>query len=177
MAQRFSDSITFGTVAADVALVPAAPSHVNLYLEDAQAALGTATALTRPLAFDWRLGNRFGPIWPLNRSFASFAAHVELKPTLEVKILMEADATGLGLYTTMRANAAKFLRMEAFGGTITGGGTIYTLRNDTSLKVTNVSPFRDESGIYAIEWTFAGQYDSTWGQTTQWVVTNGISAL
>lgn len=179
LGQRLADNISFGTVAADITSYPmvVSPSSVDVYLEDAATALGTATALTRVMSVDWKISGRLGPLWALNSSYTSFAVPVQTEPTIEVKLKLQADSVGMGLLSTARAGSTKFLRVRSLGGTITGGGTVYTLQYDTALQITNASRLSDDSGVFAIEYTMTGVYDSTWGQSTQFVVTNGFASL
>lgn len=175
MGRDFSDGITLTAGPTAVELVPVLPKQVTVYLDDAYGSLGS-TALTRPLSVKWEIADRFGPLWALNADYASFAAIVETEPKLTVTLKMEADAAGMGLLTTMRDGDTKFMRIEAVGETISGGNA-YRLRLDTAVKVTEVSEFSDEDGVFAIEWTFTGVYDADWGKVCSVRVVNKQSAL
>lgn len=171
------DAITMTAAPTAIALVPVLPTQVDVFLEDDQADLDTSTALARPLSVSWALSDRFGPVFPLATAAGTgYAATVETEPKLTVKLLMEADAEGMALLATMRAGATKFLRIKATGANIETTYD-YDLEIDTAVKVESVSEFRDEDGIFAIEWTFAGVHDATWGKAFNIELVNTLSAL
>ncbi len=160
-----------------VALVPVLPTHIDIYMADTQAGLDSADALLRPLKISWKLSDRDAALFPLaTASGTSYAATVEKKPGNEMKLLMEADAEGMALLTTARAGDSKFIRIEAIGDLI-ASTYYYTLTIDTAVKVTAVSEFKDEDGVFALEWTFSWVHDPTWGKATQVDITNELTAL
>lgn len=159
----------------DIPLVPVLPTQVQIYLADTAAGLDAAGALERAISAEWSIGDRFGAAYFLDGT-ASWATDVETEPSLSTKLLMEADAAGMALLATMRAGATKFLRILAEGAEIESG-TNYTLQIDTACKITDVSEFSDEDGIFAIEWTMDGFYDATWGRVTEVTVINQVAAL
>ncbi|GIV81728.1 MAG: hypothetical protein KatS3mg051_1192 [Anaerolineae bacterium] len=173
--QDLSDGITLTSSPSTIALVPVTPPQVAVYLADTQAGLDGASALTRAISVEWSITDRFAPVWVLNQA-TDWAAHVETEPTPRVTLMVQADSTGMGLLTTMRANSKKFVRIEATGGTI-DGTTNYSLKIDTACQVTDISDFQDEDGVFAIEWTMDAIHDTTWGKATEVTVVNGISAL
>jgi hypothetical protein len=175
LGQAISDGITMVGTPTTVSLVPVTPPQVTVKLADTQAGLAGASALARPIEVEWSITNRYGPVWVLNGS-TSFPAHVELVPELSVRLLLAADAEGMGLLTTMRNNAFKFMRIQATGSSI---GTVapYSMQIDTAFKVTDVSEWRDEDGLTAIEWTGQGFHDSTWDATTRVDIVNEIASL
>ena len=173
--QAMTDDITMTATPTSIELIPVLPTQVTVYLDDTYAGLG-GTALTRPISVSWQIGDRFNPLWALNASYTSFAAIVEAEPLLQVVMKMEADAAGMGLLATMRTGATKFMRIEAVGETISGGNK-YKLTIDTAVKVSDVAPFSDEDGVYAIEWTMVGVYDAAWGKVCNWTVINKQATL
>jgi len=171
------DAITMTAGATAIALVPVLPTQVDVFMEDDQADLDTGAALARVLSVSWGLSDRFGPVFPLaTASGTGYAATVETEPKLAVKLLMEADAAGMALLATLRAGATKFLRIKATGDNIETTYD-YDLEIDTAVKVESVSEFRDEDGIFAIEWTFVGVHDATWGKAFNIELVNTLSAL
>lgn len=159
----------------EVALVPVTRIQTGIKLADTSAGLAGASYLTRPLSAEWSLTNRFAPIWALNQS-TSFPVHIETEPSLEVKLLLQADATGMGLLDTMRANSTKFMRIEAIGAVIESAVT-YQLTIDTAFRVTDVSELRDEDGVFAIEWTGVGVHDATFTKAFNITVVNEVASL
>lgn len=175
LGQALTDGITLTSTPTDVELVPVTPTQVQVYLADTAAGLAGASALTRALEVEWNLSNRWGALYPLNAS-TSWAAHVETEPELQCKLLVEADAAGMGLLTTMRNGATKFMRIKGLGALISGGD-YYMLQIDTALRVTAVDPFEDSEGVYAIRWTMEAAYDSTWAKATEITAVNTVAAL
>lgn len=176
LGRALTDGVTLTASPTAIELVPVLPTQVSVYLEDAQTDLDTADALERVLSVGWGISDRFGPLWALNRDNASWVTHVEQEPGLECTLKMEADAEGMGLLGTMRTGDTKFLRIEALGVEIETGYN-YLLQIDTAVKVTDVSEFSDEDGVFAVEWSFSGVHDATWGKATEVTVVNKLAVL
>jgi hypothetical protein len=151
------------------------PTQVTVKIADTQAGLAGASALTRVISTQWSMADRFGPVWALDGQTYP-AATVETEPKVELKLKLQADATGMGLLTNMRAGTTKFMRIEATGALISGAD-YHKLTIDTACKVMDVSPFEDSDGVFAIEWTMNGFYDSTWTKTTELTLINSLATL
>jgi hypothetical protein len=142
--------------------VPVLPTDVSVYVDATHGALGT-TKLQRAFKADYSLGGVRGAIWPLNSDAASFASHVDLAPKATLKLLMEADDEGLDNFDVMRAGQTVFVRTEATSSIEVSAGKPYDLKLDGSYKISDVAPFSDEEGVYAIEWTLTSVYDAASG--------------
>lgn len=173
--QNISDAITLTSTPTEIPIVPVLPSDISVYMDTLYSDIGE-TKLLRVLKIDFDTGERFGTVWPIDAAQASFAAHVETEPTAEFKLLLAADAVGMGLLTSMRAGTKKFFRVEAVGETIEDTYT-YKWTHDICATVTDVSPFSDEDGIYAIEWTFTATYDSDLTKAFSFSTVNKLTAL
>ncbi len=176
MGQRLEDSITLTGSPTSLPLIPVLPTQFSVYLSDSQGGLAGASAITRALSVEWSLEDRYGPIWALNAANTSWAAHIETEPKLTTKLMLEADATGMGLLTQLRSGATKWMRVKATGDIIEAS-TPYTFQIDMPLKVNDVSEFTDEGGLFAIEWSFTGVHDSTWNKPFELTVINKTAAL
>ena len=174
--KALQDGVTLAAGATEVALVPVTRPQVTVKLADTMAGLGAAAALTRVVSAEWTLENRFAPVWVLNGA-SDWPAHVEMEPSGTAKVMVEADAEGMGLLTTMRANAMKFMRIQATGAQIGAGPATYSVLIDCAVKVSNVGPFSDQDGLYAIEWDLELQHDATAGYATRVTVTNELGSL
>ena len=176
------DSITLasaviGTAPSSVDLVPVLPTEIDIYLTDTYGDLATAQPLSRVLSAEWNVSDRFGPLFPLRSSYGvGFASTVEIEPALEAKLVMEADDEGMALLNTARKGDTKFMRIEAVGDAIEDP-YYYLFRTDMALKVSDVGDFRDEDGVFAIEWMLTGVHDPTWGKAIEVTVINDLSAL
>jgi hypothetical protein len=179
IARNFSDSITLTATPTSVALSPVVGVHVDLWINTTSAALGT-TQFTRAFNFEYSYESAFNDIWPLNRSIVSFAGHVDTKPKNTVKILLEMDSAGMGLYTHIATGDYLYVRFDAQGPIIET--TIpYTITHDMALKIKSVSEFKDtDGGVYAIEYECDVMEDPAWGAAGQsqiMTVTNLLSTL
>ncbi len=175
LAKALSDGITLTAAPTEVALKPVMATQVTVKTAATQAGLTAASALTRVLSCSWALTDRFAPLWALNAS-NDFPATVEIEPTLECKIKLEADAAGMAYLTNLRAGSSVFVRIGATGEAISGGGN-YSMTIDAACKVTDVAPFEDSDGVFAVEYTLGGVHDATWGKATSITLINEMTAL
>lgn len=182
LGQRITDGVTLTGSPVAVELQPMLASQFDLFIDPTSAGLGT-TKLARLFDGDWKLGGRYGPIWPVDSAQQSFAAHVETEPDLTFTMVVEADAAGMGYLSTLRQGSTVFARIRNIGPTIYSAGVYaatpltYQYTCDTALKVSNIGNFSDEEGVYAVQFEFAGVNDATWGKAFHIEVQNKISAL
>jgi len=121
--QLVSDGITMTASPTAVALQPMTGQQTNIYLDPTSANLGM-TQLTKFISVEFDYDNLYGPFWPLNRSQSSFASHVDLKPNCYVKIMAEADATGMALLNNMRVGSTQYLRVNVTGPVVDNNQTV-----------------------------------------------------
>ncbi len=175
LGKALTDGITMTGSPTEVALVPVMAPQVTVKTATTQAGLTAASALSRVLSCSWALTDRYAPVWVLNAS-NDFPATVETEPTLECKIKLEADSAGMAYLTNLRAASSVFLRIGATGAAISGGGN-YTMTIDAACKVTDITPFEDADGVFAVEYTLTGIHDATWGKATSITLINEMTAL
>lgn len=175
--QRLEGGITLSGTATELSLTPILGNQFKLYLEDSQAALGTATALERAFALNISIGPRHTPIWPINSDNASFATTVESQaPGLQVQLTLGAGTTGFDdMLTTMRNGQRKFLRAEALGGSIAGTSN-YKFTFDFSGEVISAPTMEDMEDVGVAQWTLRGVHDQTWGKAYNVVVVSNIGS-
>ena len=159
--QRLNDGVTLTGAPTAIADKPVRPSKIDVYLDTTSWGLGS-TQLTRAFTYRWGLTGKFGPIWPLDSSKTSFAAHAELEPTCEIVMRAEADATGMGLLTNLRAGTKNWIRFKAAGDAI--GTSAYSLTIDACVEVAAIGDFSDTDGVFATEFTLVPVYDETWAK-------------
>lgn len=176
--QRLSDGITKTSTPAAIEnpYMPIAGTQIDLKLADSWAGLAGASVFTRMLAAEWRVSERFKPLWVLDSSKTSWVAHVETPPKVQLKILVEADATGMALLDLMRAGTGKWARIACTGAAIESG-KYWSLQIDGAYNVLEASEFKDQDGVYAIEWTLEAVYDATATKTVEVIVRNKVAAL
>jgi hypothetical protein len=172
-----STGITMTDNPTAVPMAPVAGKQYNVYLDPTSEALGT-TQLTKALSIDYTMDSVYNPFWPMNRSNIGFTSHVDVAPSCTVKILLEADAVGMGLLNSLQVGSTQFLRVEAVGAVIDADNTINnTITHDMAIKIGKPNTFSDNDGVFAIEWDCPIVEDPTWGMAQQFVVTNLITAL
>ena len=177
LGQAYQDNSGLTGAPTAIPVQPILPTDLDVYLDDTSAGIGS-TKLTRALSGEFSLTDRFGPLWAINSAVDGYAAHVETAPKAQLKLLVEADASGMGLLTAMRAGDKRYVRVKAVGPLI-ADTYYYTLQLDVCGGVSDVGEFSDEDGVYAIEWTFDIAYDSGWagGRAMQVQLTNTLTAL
>lgn len=163
--QQIQDNIALTGSPTGVEDMPILPTHLDVYLDPTSAALGT-TKLTRDFNAVFRVTNRFAPVWPINSTLASYGAHVEIEPTVQLELTMEADSQGMGpLATYARAGATAYIRLAAVSTLLAGATTAkYQLLIDLAGKVSDINAFDDNDGIKVLTYTFDGVYDTAWGK-------------
>lgn len=164
-----------GAAPTTLALKPSLPKQWNVFMDEAHGNLGT-TKLTRVLSGSFNISNRYGPLWTVNSSEASWTALVELEPTLEAKLMMEMDDEGGAMLERLQDGATRFFRYSAGGDNIESGQP-YLLQYDFAAQVSNIGQFTDSDGVYAVEFTLTPVFDSTWGKVLEILVRNSITAL
>lgn len=182
-----TDSLTGGTSPASavtrlnpsstsIALIPILPQQVTVKLADTQAGLAGASAMTRVIECGFDIGNRFEGIWPLNAAIESWDAHVEQAPKSGASLKVAADSTGMPLLTTMRKGNTKFMEISAVGDATESGQT-YLFKAQMALKITDIGDWKDDGGLYAVDFSAEMAYDATWGRSLEVTVQNLISSL
>ena len=177
--EALQDGITLTAGPTIIPAVPILPTQVDIKLADTQAGIAGATALTRAISAGFNISSRFNPFFPLTSTGApGLTLLTENKGmTATATLKLEADATGMGLLTQMRAGSSKFMQIKAVGG-LAATGFYYTMDCQMALKVSGEpAEFSDEDGIYAIEWPFEVVYDATWTKSRLVEVTNTQSTL
>ena len=178
LAQALQDGITMTSTPTAVALAPLAGKHVNFYLDSTYGGLGT-TQLTKVLNVDFSFGGVYGPFYPFNRANIGWTAHVDMAPKTAIKLLMEADATGMTELTRLQDGATHFLRVSGQGAQIandggSGSDPIYNMfQHDMAVKVTKANPFSDSAGVFCVEWELDIVEDSGLGPcaaATRWSI-------
>lgn len=165
-------------------LTPIAPGHFSVYLADDPADLGLeANRLTRVIAANPSLEDRYNAAWFVNQAEDSFSTFVENPDGAGASfgLTVEADAVGMAWLPRMREGTTHFLRLEALGPVIYNAGVQEDLRMclrwDLAVKVENADAWSDEDGIYAIPWTLRPVHDAAWGKAMTIMVRNTVQAL
>lgn len=174
--QQIQDAITLTATPTALEEKPILPTHVDVFVDSTYAALGT-TKMLRALSAELTIGDRFNPLWVLNSTLASFATYVETVPSVELKLMMEADAQGMALLTAMRAGSTRFIKIRCTSTELAGSTLPYEFAFNMAGKVSDVDKFSDEDGVFAIGWTFKAVHDVGWGQAMYAGVLNKTATL
>jgi hypothetical protein len=160
-------------------LIPILPSEVCVYLDPEFADIGT-TQLTRDFVAGFEVTDLFGPIWPLDCTLDSFAAHAVLKPGATATLQLGNDTAGREPVTAMRAGDTRFCRIEATSGQqIEAGPPAFShrLRIDLALKVVDAPSRGDSDGLSTLEWSFGIFDDPDMGHALQITLDTNFAAL
>lgn len=172
---RLEDAITLTLSPTEIALQPILPTEVEVFVDATSAGIG-ATKQLRVFNIAFEMANKVGPIWPVDSQQTSWAAHVELEPKAQLKLLVAADGAGMSHLTRLRSGDKRFIQIKATGPVIASSYT-WLFKHGLCGVVTAPSEFKDEQGVYAIEWTFDVTYDATWAKAQQIEVINTLTAL
>lgn len=176
LGQALINGVTLNAAPTTVPLIPVMPKHVTVSMSDTQATLAAAPAMTRVVSGEWGLSDRFKTIWPLNAAMPSWDGYVEGAPKLTAKLLVEADTDGMDLLNHMRDGTTKWLRIKCVGDIIELA-LPYLFQIDMPVKVSGVGDFKDQDGLFAVEWSLDGVSDGTWGKALSVTVVNTAATL
>jgi hypothetical protein len=175
--QQIQDNIALTGSPTGVEDVPILPTHLDVYVDATSGALGT-TKLTRDFNAVFRCQNRFNQVWPINSTLASYGSHVEVEPTAQVELTVEADTQGMTYLTNARAGSTVFIRLAAVSTVLAGAATAkYQLIIDVAAKVSAINAFDDSDGVKVLTFTFDAVYDTTWAKAFTIGLQNKTAAL
>ena len=179
--QTFSDGVTMTTSPVNIALLPMTGAMANIYLDTTSSGLGT-TQLTNIMKFEYKGSNFYSQYWPINRANASFTSHIDMMPKNEVTLTLNADTTAMALRSTyLEADTVRaYIQVTVTGPTIASAPTETALMtHQMACFCSDIKPFSDVDGDYAIEFTFQVAEDTGWnsGQSQVLVLQNLLTAL
>jgi hypothetical protein len=171
LGKAIEDGITLTASPTMLPQVPVRPADLSVYMDTTSGGLGT-TKLTRALKGEFTIGDRHNPLWVVDAAQSSFVSTVEGEPTVEFTLTQMADAAGMASLTAMRNGATRFLRLQGKGpliytATLPQDNVYHQVTIDVAGQVSDVSPFDEQDGVFAIEWTFTANHDSTWAKALQ----------
>lgn len=187
--QRIEDGVTLTAAPTVINPNPVQAPQVNVYLNATAGAIGT-TKLGRSSKVEWKRSGKFKDYWILDTLKTSFTEPVETTPDAMLTLTLEADASGMGLITNLRAGSTVFVRVEAVGPQLAttaggwkigGGATItgnasYLFRHDLACKVQDVAPIEDQDGVMGGAWPLRVVYDATLGYSERFTLVNSLAA-
>ena len=106
-------------------------------------------------------------MWPINSANASYVAHVNTEPAVQMELTVAADSQGMGFLADARLGTTKYIRMAAVAPAAYGfAGAVsapYQLLIDMAGKISNIAAFDDSDGVKVLTYTFDAVYDAAWG--------------
>ncbi|HPL30626.1 MAG TPA: hypothetical protein PLG21_21490, partial [Anaerolineae bacterium] len=176
LGRAYEDDITLTASPTAIDPVPIQPTELALYIDDKAADVGKTQIEAEALQGSFEIGDRFGAVWPINSSLASFGSHVETVPTATLKLFLAANDIGMGPLAAMRAGAKRWIRIAATGP-VADDTHHYSLQLDLCGTVSEVGESSDRDGVYALEWTFQATHDATWEKALTVAVVDKLSEL
>lgn len=180
--RAIEDGVTLTASPTLLPQVPVKPDQLSVYLDDTAAGIG-GTKQTRVLKGECNISDRYSPLWVVDAAQPSFVSTVETEPTVEFKVLQMADSQAAVNAIAMRAGTTRFMRLRGVGSQIyapTVGlpqGVSHQVTWDMAGQVSDISPFEDEDGVFAVEYTFTTVHDPAWERAFQVEVITTTSAL
>lgn len=173
--QTFASGITLTSTPTEIPAIPIVPRLSDVYLDTTFAGIGV-TKLLSNFSGRFRLTDRRATKWPMNSALGSFSDAYEIKPTVELMLTMEADATSDTFLAPMRLGDTRYVRIEYSGPVIE---TIYSylFRMDFAVKVAAVPTYDDQNGLQVSPWVFRPISDSNLPGGFSFALTNTVSAL
>ena len=170
--QQIQDNITLST-ATGYGDKPILPTHL-VYIDTTSGSFGS-TKLTRDFNAVFRVNDRWGAVWPINSANASYAAHVNLEPTVQIELTVAADSSGMAYLTNARAGDTRYIQLSAVSTENAGAAAAkYDFLVKMAGKISNIAAFDDQDGVKVLTYTFDAVYDTAWstGKYLEVVVTN-----
>lgn len=160
----------------DTTPVPMPGTGTTVTFADTWAGLGAASVTAKVITATLAIQDRWGQFWYLDSSKTSFASHLDKAPNATLKVMVEADAAGMSYLTKMRAGTQSCVRIKTVGPLIDTYYNQMIVDMVGLIPPSGVSDFKDEDGVYAVEWTFQCSKDSS-GNTIAASLQNGLAAL
>jgi len=177
--QAISDGVTLTATPTTVEEAIILPTHLNVYVDTTSGSFGS-TQMTRDFNAVFRCNDRWGQVWPINSSLASYGSHVNTEPTVQIELTMAADSQGMGPLVDARAGTTKYIRLSAVSTVNAGASSAkYDLLVDMAGKISDIKAFDDSDGVKVLTYTFDAVYDANWstGKYLEVRCTNKTSAL
>jgi hypothetical protein len=175
LAQAIADNVALTGALPPLPLVPILPKQCSVYADALPGNIGN-TKLTRVHRVEWSQGNRFLPEWVIDAAQTSYAAILEGEPSPTLRLVMQANAVGMGYLTQFRSGDKVYLRLKAEGATIAGIYK-YTLIHDVCGVISEPWRFQDEDGAWLIAWAFRAADDDTLTYPYRFQLINTLTAL
>lgn len=173
--RRITKILTDLSATPEPQLVPATPAHLNVYMDNSAANLGT-TQLDGNFSVTIALNDRATQAWFHGRQYQGPAGRVETPPEATIE-LVQADGEEVDtMLLALRNSQRKFFRFEWVGPEIVPG--VYNrIQWDCAANIGDTLEQDDEDGVYAVTVPMALEHDGTWGRAMRVKVQNALGTL
>ena len=159
----------------EASLQPILSGQLAIYVGSTYSTLA-ASKLTRAFVSKVSFKGLRSPVWALDPTQGSFAASIEPEAKIEITVMVEADSNGMAFLTNARNGTQMYVRLLATGPLIGVTAINYSFQLDACAKISSLPPFSDKDGVYATEYKFTVDHDTTQGFSTFVNLVNGLAA-
>jgi hypothetical protein len=154
---------------------PATPAHLNVYMDETPAAIGS-TLLDGNFSAEWNIGEKAGHVWWHNRANRGPSGRVESPPEATAELLQADGEEVDGLFAALRAGTKRFFRYEFKGAPIIPGLN-HLIECDFAGSIGDSRGFDDEENVWAATCPIAIQHSAEWGRAQRARVITTLPAL
>ena len=159
----------------EATLMPILPGQLGIYVGSTYSTL-SSSKLTRAFVSKVSFKGMRSPVWVLDPANSSFGATIEPEAKIEITIMVEADSNGMAFLTNARTGTQMYVRLLATGPLIGATAINYSFQLDACAKISALPPYSDKDGVYACEYKFTVDHDTTQGFSTYINLVNQIAA-
>lgn len=163
---KLAGGTTFTASPTSYTLEPVLGNHLNFYLDDTGAGLGTTQITEEIMSAGWTGADIRVPFWAADRlqtSYKKSLSNSGFKP--EAKITVGYNAAIRTILDGLLAGDTKFLRIEDQGPLIeVGTPNVYFLhQTDIAVQLSAVDAWKNDGEVFALDLTLDIVGDATWG--------------
>jgi hypothetical protein len=158
------------------------PRNVELYYAATMAGLSAGTKLSRLFEAEFKISNRYIPVFQMDASDQSFATIVQAEPEVSLMLKLGASTSGSDFaepitLADMRNATINYLRIKALGPGVPGasGGQLYTFLLDMAVVVNKPLKLDDMNGVQGVGAEFRVVNDTTAGFPFQITLINEMT--
>lgn len=168
---------TMANLGTGTTMVPATPSHLNVYVDNSAATLGT-TQIQGNFSCDFSLSDRAAAYFFHGRQLPGIAGFVETSGMgAEANLTQKDDEWVDDALVQLTNGVQRFIRYEFAGPEIGTTGIRNTVMIDMCAQIGDSESESDEDGVFAIELPYRLQHNSTWAKALNITVRNNASAI
>lgn len=177
---RLAGGTTFSGGATSFALQPVLGSHLNFYLDDTGAGLGTTQISEEVLSAAWTANDIRVPFWAADRSQSSYKKSLSnsaFKP--ELKLTLGYSSAIRTIIDALTSGATKFFRIQDQGPLIeaTTPNYYFLHQADMAIQLSAIDAWKNDGEVFALDLTFDIVGDTTWGHGLQITSVTNLTSL